>query len=177
VTPPSWRFDLQIEEDLIEEVARVIGYDKLPTTRAPLAPVTARVRAEAQSAGHTVRHALAALGLPGNHQLQLRRGAMGAELAGNADPIQVLNPIAAPLAVMRSSLMGSLVKVLSHNLARKASACGCSRWAVCSGAMPTWPLETDAWPASPADARGRPGLRPGRCRAVGVPIARSTSST
>jgi phenylalanyl-tRNA synthetase beta chain len=32
VTPPSWRFDLVIEEDLIEEVARVIGYQKLPTT-------------------------------------------------------------------------------------------------------------------------------------------------
>jgi phenylalanyl-tRNA synthetase beta chain len=42
------------------------------------------------------------------------------ELAGNANPIQLLNPIAAPLAVMRSSLMGSLVQVLRHNLARKA---------------------------------------------------------
>ena len=43
------------------------------------------------------------------------------ELAGNADPIRVLNPIAAPLAVMRSSLFGSLVGVLRHNLARKAT--------------------------------------------------------
>ncbi len=43
VTPPSCRFDLQIEEDLIEEVVRVIGYDKLPDT-PPLAPVTARAR-------------------------------------------------------------------------------------------------------------------------------------
>ena len=42
------------------------------------------------------------------------------ELAGNADPIRVLNPIAAPLSVMRSSLLGSLVQVLRHNLARKA---------------------------------------------------------
>jgi phenylalanyl-tRNA synthetase beta chain len=43
------------------------------------------------------------------------------ELAGNADPIRVLNPIAAPLAVMRSSLIGSLVQVLRYNLARKAA--------------------------------------------------------
>ena len=42
------------------------------------------------------------------------------ELAGNADPIRVLNPIAAPLSVMRSSLMGSLVATLRHNLARRA---------------------------------------------------------
>jgi phenylalanyl-tRNA synthetase beta chain len=41
-------------------------------------------------------------------------------LAANADPIRVLNPIAAPLAVMRSSLLGSLVQVLRFNLARKA---------------------------------------------------------
>jgi phenylalanyl-tRNA synthetase beta chain len=42
-------------------------------------------------------------------------------LAGNPDPIRVLNPIAAPLAVMRSSLLGSLIGVLKTNLARKAS--------------------------------------------------------
>jgi phenylalanyl-tRNA synthetase beta chain len=49
VTPPSWRFDLTIEEDLIEEVIRVHGYDKLPNT-PPLAPVTALVRSESRRA-------------------------------------------------------------------------------------------------------------------------------
>ena len=43
------------------------------------------------------------------------------ELAGNTEPICVLNPIASPLAVMRSSLFGSLVNVLRFNLARKAT--------------------------------------------------------
>ena len=47
VTPPPFRFDLLIEEDLIEEVARVIGYEQLPHT-PPLAPITAKIRPEAK---------------------------------------------------------------------------------------------------------------------------------
>ncbi len=120
VTPPSWRFDIAIEEDLIEEVARVIGFDKLPDT-PPVAPVTARVRREAHRSSHAVRHALAALDYQETIGFSFVEARWEQELAGNADPIRVLNPIAAPLAVMRSSLMGSLVQALRHNLARKAA--------------------------------------------------------
>ncbi|MDO9284959.1 MAG: phenylalanine--tRNA ligase subunit beta, partial [Aquabacterium sp.] len=119
VTPPSWRFDLAIEEDLIEEVARVIGYDKLPST-PPLAPVTPRVRTEARRSAFAVRRALAALDYQETINFSFVEARWEHELHGNADPIQVLNPIAAPLSVMRSSLIGSLVQVLRHNLARKA---------------------------------------------------------
>ncbi|MDT7835268.1 phenylalanine--tRNA ligase subunit beta [Aquabacterium sp. OR-4] len=119
VTPPSWRFDLAIEEDLIEEVIRVIGYNALPAT-PPLAPVTAHLRTEAQRSRHAVRHSLAALGYQETINFSFVEARWEHELAGNADPIRVLNPIAAPLAVMRSSLIGSLVQVLRHNLARKA---------------------------------------------------------
>jgi phenylalanyl-tRNA synthetase beta chain len=120
VTPPSWRFDLKIEEDLIEEVVRVIGYDKLPST-PPLAPVTAQVRREARRGAHALRHALAGLDYLETINFSFVEARWEADLAGNADPIQVLNPIAAPLAVMRSSLLGSLVGVLRHNLSRKAT--------------------------------------------------------
>ena len=120
VTPPSWRFDLAIEEDLIEEVARVIGYDKLPTT-APIAPITARVRREARRSTHDVRRSLAALDYQETINFSFVEARWEHELAGNANPIQVLNPIAAPLSVMRSSLLGSLVGVLRHNLTRKAA--------------------------------------------------------
>ena len=119
VTPPSWRFDLKIEEDLIEEVIRVIGYDKLPTT-PPLAPMTARVRAEARRSPFALRRSLAALDYLETINFSFVEARMEQDLGGNADPVRVLNPIAAPLAVMRSTLMGSLVQVLRHNLSRKA---------------------------------------------------------
>jgi len=119
VTPPSWRFDLAIEEDLIEEVIRVHGYDKLPGS-APLAPVNARVRPETERGAHAVRRALAALDYQETIAFSFVEERWERELAGNSDPIRVLNPIAAPLSVMRSSLIGSLVATLRHNLARRA---------------------------------------------------------
>jgi len=119
VTPPSWRFDLQIEEDLIEEVIRVLGFGRLPDT-PPIAPVTARVRLESSRSSHAVRRAVAALDYQETINFSFVEARWEQELAGNADPIKVLNPIAAPLAVMRSSLVGSLVQILRNNLARKA---------------------------------------------------------
>ncbi|MEW6704518.1 MAG: phenylalanine--tRNA ligase subunit beta [Pseudomonadota bacterium] len=120
VTPPSWRFDLGLEEDLIEEVIRVLGYPLLPQT-APLAPVTARVRPEARRSSHAIRHLLADLDYQETINFSFVEERWEQDFAGNADPIKVLNPIAAPLSVMRSTLVGSLVAVLRYNLARKAS--------------------------------------------------------
>jgi phenylalanyl-tRNA synthetase beta chain len=119
VTPPSWRFDIQIEEDLIEEVVRVIGFDKLPK-RAPKAPVTSQVRPEAQRSLYAVRRSVAARGYQEAITFSFVEARWESDLSGNADPIRVLNPIASPLSVMRSSLIGSLVDVLKTNLARKA---------------------------------------------------------
>lgn len=119
VTPPSWRFDIQIEEDLIEEVIRVLGFGRLPDT-PPVAPVTARVRREDSRSTHAVRRAVAALDYQETINFSFVEARWEHELAGNPDPIKVLNPIAAPLAVMRSSLVGSLVQILRNNLARKA---------------------------------------------------------
>ena len=120
VTPPSWRFDLQIEEDLIEEVIRILGYGTLPQT-APLAPVAAKVRSEAQRGAHALRHRVAALDYVETINFSFVEERWERELAGNADPIRVLNPIASPLSVMRSSLIGSLVNALRYNLAHKAA--------------------------------------------------------
>jgi phenylalanyl-tRNA synthetase beta chain len=119
VTPPPHRFDLRIEEDLIEEVARLVGYNKLPTV-APLAPITARVPSEAQRSNFAVRHRLAALGYQETINFSFVEAHWEHELAGNADPIKLLNPIASQMSVMRSSLIGSLLQVLKFNLDRRA---------------------------------------------------------
>ena len=119
VTPPSYRFDLQIEEDLIEEVARIVGFDHLPTT-PPLAPTSAKVRREAQRSPFALRRMLAALGYQETINFSFVEERWERELAGNADPIRLLNPIASQLSVMRSSLIGSLLQVLRFNLDRKA---------------------------------------------------------
>ncbi len=119
VTPPAFRFDLQIEEDLIEEVARMVGYEQLPTT-PPLAPITARIRPEARRGAFAARRALAALGYQETINFSFVEERWEHELAGNPQPIKLLNPIASQMGVMRSSLLGSLVQVLKFNLDRKA---------------------------------------------------------
>ncbi|MBT9553345.1 MAG: phenylalanine--tRNA ligase subunit beta [Hydrogenophaga sp.] len=119
VAPPAFRFDLQIEEDLIEEVARVIGYEQLPTN-PPLAPITAKLRAEAKRGPFAVRRQLAQLGYQETINFSFVEERWEHELAGNADPIKLLNPIASQMSVMRSSLLGSLIAVLKFNLDRKA---------------------------------------------------------
>ncbi|WP_439115664.1 phenylalanine--tRNA ligase subunit beta [Hydrogenophaga sp.] len=119
VTPPAYRFDLQIEEDLIEEVARVIGYEQLPHT-PPQAPITAKIRPEAQRGQFAVRRQLAQLGYQETINFSFVEERWERELAGNANPIKLLNPIASQMSVMRSSLLGSLLAVLKFNLDRRA---------------------------------------------------------
>ena len=119
VTPPSYRFDLTIEEDLIEEVARMVGYNQLPTT-PPLAPITPKLRAENQRSAFAARRQMAALGYQETINFSFVDERWERELAGNAQPIKLLNPIASQMGVMRSSLLGSLLQVLKFNLDRRA---------------------------------------------------------
>jgi phenylalanyl-tRNA synthetase beta chain len=120
VTPPSYRFDIQIEEDLIEEVVRMVGFNNLPTT-PPLAPITAKIRTESQRGPFAMRRALAAMGYQETINFSFVEERWEHELAGNANPIKLLNPIASNMSVMRSSLLGSLVQVLKYNIDRKAA--------------------------------------------------------
>ena len=119
VMPPSFRFDLQLEEDLIEEVARVIGYDHLPHT-PPRAPVTAKIRPEAARPPFHVRRQLAQLGYQETINYSFVDERWERDYAGQSAPIRLLNPIASHMSVMRSSLLGSLLAVVKFNTDRKA---------------------------------------------------------
>ena len=119
VTPPSFRFDLQIEEDLIEEVARMVGYDNLPHT-PPLAPITAQISPESQRSSFALRHEMASIGYQETINFSFVEERWEHELCGNVQPIKLLNPITSQMSVMRSSLLGSLLQVLKFNLDRKA---------------------------------------------------------
>jgi phenylalanyl-tRNA synthetase beta chain len=118
VTAPSYRFDLQIEEDLIEEIARMVGYNHLPHT-PPQAAISARLRPEARRNPYTVKRALASMGYQETINFSFVPESWEQDLCANADPIRLLNPIASQMNVMRSSLMGSLLEVLQRNLSRK----------------------------------------------------------
>ena len=117
VTPPSWRFDLRIEADLIEEIARLTGYNTLPDT-PPVAPIRSSARAETRRSPFALRHQLAGLGYLETINYSFVQESWERDLAGNADPIRLLNPIASQMSVMRSSLIGSLLQVLKYKIGR-----------------------------------------------------------
>lgn len=118
VTPPSYRFDLEIEEDLIEEVARVHGFDHIPAL-PPRAPAKMHARPEVERSLHAVREALAALDYQEAINFAFVEEDWERELAGNEHPVRVVNPIASQLSVMRSALLGSLVANVRYNLNHK----------------------------------------------------------
>jgi phenylalanyl-tRNA synthetase beta chain len=118
VSPPSYRFDLEIEEDLIEEVARVHGFDNIPAL-PPRAPAQMRARDEARRSLHEVRERVAACDYQETVNFAFVEPAWEADLAGESNPVRLLNPIASQASVMRTTLMGSLVDVLKKNHFRK----------------------------------------------------------
>ena len=118
VTPPTYRFDIAIEEDLIEELARIHGYDRIPASM-PAAPATMLPAPETTRDLAGFRGLLAARDYQEIVTFGFVDAAWEADFAGNGRPVALANPIASHLSVMRSSLAGGLVHCLVHNLGRK----------------------------------------------------------
>ena len=118
VSPPSFRFDIEIEEDLIEEVARVYGYDKLPTT-LPDSGSHMLASSERQVAMGRLQEILINRG----YQEAITYSFIDPELqqlfSPGEPPIELSNPISADMAVMRTSLWPGLAQALVHNLNRQ----------------------------------------------------------
>lgn len=120
VSAPSFRFDIAIEEDLIEEIARVYGYDNIPA-EAPLAAQTMLPQPEGLRVSSDVRRLLAGRDFQEIVSYAFVEEKWERDFAGNADAIRLLNPIASQMSVMRSTLIGGLVDTLAANLNRKHS--------------------------------------------------------
>jgi phenylalanyl-tRNA synthetase beta chain len=120
VTPPSYRFDIEIEEDLIEEVARLHGYDNIPAP-APQGSLAMLPLTESSRTLSRIRQMLADGGYQEVVNYAFVEEAWENDFSGNATPIRLANPIASQMCVMRSTLFGGLVANLSTNLKRKQS--------------------------------------------------------
>ena len=118
VTPPSFRFDLELEEDLIEEVARIHGFERI-AAQPPRAAATMLPAPEKQRSLHQLRERLAAADYLEVINFSFVEPAWEEDFVGERNPIRLLNPIASQLSVMRTSLIGSLVDVVRKNHQRK----------------------------------------------------------
>lgn len=118
VDPPSYRFDIEIEEDLIEEIARLHGYDHIPAI-APVAAFNMLPVSEAHVHQAVLRSALVASGYQEVVNYSFVDASWEHDLLNNPAPIKLQNPIASNLSVMRTSLWGGLIDTLVYNLNRK----------------------------------------------------------
>ena len=118
VKPPSYRFDIAIEEDLIEEVARVYGFERIAAHPPRVAATMLRTE-EGRRSLHALRERLAAADYREVINFSFVEPAWEADFAGEANPIRLLNPIASQQSVMRTTLVGSLISNIRYNHARK----------------------------------------------------------
>jgi phenylalanyl-tRNA synthetase beta chain len=118
IIPPAWRFDIAIEADLIEELARSAGLDSI----AEAAPVGQRLisgNSESKTGERSVLQRLTARGYSEAVTFGFTDPALQAQLCGAMEPVRLRNPIAANLSVMRASLWPGLLLAARSNLHRQ----------------------------------------------------------
>ena len=118
VTPPSFRFDIEIEEDLIEEIARIYGYDNIPS-QPPVAQMAMMPATEQSRTPMNLRRLVAERDYHEVVTYSFVEAAWEADFAGNAAAVVLANPIASQMGVMRSTLIGGLVGTLIANRKRQ----------------------------------------------------------
>ena len=118
VEVPSHRFDISLEVDLIEELARLYGYNRLPV-RYPQARLAPQAKAEARSDLPELRRLLVARGYQEAITYSFIDPRQFELFSPGAEPLLLANPISNDMAAMRASLWPGLVKSLQHNLNRQ----------------------------------------------------------
>jgi len=117
-TPPSHRFDLAIEADLIEEIGRIYGYHRLPE-KQPHARLDMAPRPEGRLGMHRLRAALVDLGYHEAITYSFVEESEARLLEPDAELLRLANPISSEMSVMRPNLWPGLLRALRHNLNRQ----------------------------------------------------------
>lgn len=117
-TPPSWRFDIALEVDLIEELARIHGYDNFPRA-IPRATLQLTAQDETRPGAARLKRALVDLGWQEAITMSFVEPGLLARFDPAATPLALANPISADLSVMRTTLWAGLVKALQYNQNRQ----------------------------------------------------------
>ncbi len=118
VRPPAWRFDLALEADLIEELIRMAGYDKVPEKNSKVESLI-RVKPDFSQASTTVRRQLCDLGYQEVITYSFIDSARAELFLSGKDLISLVNPISRAMSVMRPSLWPGLATVIEHNQKRQ----------------------------------------------------------
>ena len=120
VTPPSYRFDINIEADLIEEIGRLIGYNNIPGSRE-----SSHIQMESFSEQRVSVNQIRDILVEQGYFEAVTYSFVAPELQAMLDPGQqtlpLSNPISADMSVMRTRLLPGLVQALRHNLNRQQS--------------------------------------------------------
>jgi phenylalanyl-tRNA synthetase beta chain len=116
---PSWRFDVSIEQDLIEEIARIYGYNNLPTS-LPAQALTMASVPEADTPLMRLKHYLVDQDIQEAITYSFVDPETQAILGDGVEGVRLANPIASNLAEMRRSLIPGLVEAVRHNVNRQA---------------------------------------------------------
>lgn len=117
VTPPSYRFDISISEDLVEEVARIYGYDNIPT-KLPVLDIELKPQQD-RLAVQQLRQILVTLGYQEAISFSFSDEKLEKQLNPDVKLLALANPISSDLAVMRSTLLSSLIPSVQYNLNRQ----------------------------------------------------------
>lgn len=120
IAVPSYRFDISIEEDLIEEIARVYGYNNLPS-KTPRAELPLPSIKEAQIGVGQVRRHLVARGYQEAITYSFIEAGLAKQFDDEHEAVALANPISAEMAVMRTTLWAGLSKTVAYNQARQQS--------------------------------------------------------
>ncbi len=118
VTVPSWRSDIQIEVDLIEEVGRLVGYERLPHTHLP-SIFQFEKQSEQQITNKRIKNLLLDRGYSEVITYSFVSPSIQKLIAPHVPPLEISNPISSEMSMMRTTLWAGLLQTAQYNCNRQ----------------------------------------------------------